>query len=935
MIRKILFVTLLLVAVANIQAQTLFKQDSEVRVGKLPNGLTYYIRHNEEPKDRAYFYIAQKVGSILEKPDQRGLAHFLEHMAFNGTKNFPGTSLRTYLERIGVAFGADLNAYTAVDETVYNIDNVPTTVNGSVDSCLLILHDWSHNLTLADKDINDERGVIHEEWRQRNSPMQRMNEKMMPVIMAGSKYADCMPIGSMDIVMNFKPKTLRDYYAKWYRPDLQGIVVVGDIDVDQVEQKIRKVFSDIKAPGKDAAKRIYYPVPDNKKPIVFIGSDKELTEPSLAFYWKNDATPREKKNTREYMIDNLYASFLYNMFHDRTRDIAQTPDAPFTLGYVKYGNYFLSNTKNALMGVVSCTNRKNGIEDGMKAFLREIFRVRQYGFTETEFDRYRKDMLASLDKMMKEKDKRLSGTFVNEYVRNFLDGEPIPSLDDEVTFWRQTLPQMSAADMNKWFNSLFKADGSDLVICLTGRETDSIPFPSKEQLLSYYKDVTAERLSPYVDKVSNQPLLPVDPKPGSIISETKDSKGRTIMVLSNGAKVIVMPTNYKKDEILIQSMSHGGYSLWNANDYRFGTTLGMINAVSGQGNWNLSDMQKNMSGINASVTAGVAANYQSASGSCAPKDLKWLMQLIYAAHRYPNKDANAAKALLQRLEKSTRESEGKPQTVYGDSITKTFYGDSPYAKEIKADEYKTVNLDHMLDLYRKSFSDGGSFTYTVVGNVNIDSLRPLVCKYLASQPATHANAVAKPVLNYMPGSRTCIFTKSQETPKAELYIKYIAPCKFDLKNQIIASILGQVLTIKYTETIREEAGAAYSPNAGCEVKYYPAEQAELSVRFPTSPESLQQVRKLIAEGIDEMIKNGPAKADVDKAIEYLRKVHQSNRTVNQYWQYALSYEWNHGVDYDGTYDATLDSITVKDIQKMAQILKKGQRLECDMTTKAM
>lgn len=931
--KRYFYLFVLLVCVMAASAQSLFQQDKNVRTGTLPNGLTYYIRHNEEPKDRAYFYIAQKVGSILERPDQRGLAHFLEHMAFNGTKNFPETSLRTYLERIGVKFGADLNAYTAVDETVYNIDNVPTTVKGSVDSCLLILHDWSHNLTLADKDIDDERGVIHEEWRQRNTASQRMNEKMMPVIMAGSKYADCMPIGSMDIVMNFKPQTLRDYYAKWYRPDLQGIVVVGDIDINQVEQKIRKVFSDIKAPGKNAAKRIYYPVPDNKEPIVFIGTDKELGEPSVTFYWKTDATPRERKNTREYMIDNMYASFLYSMFHDRTRDIAQTPDAPFSLGYVKYGNYYLSNTKNALMGTVSCHNGKNGIEKGMKAFLREIFRVRQHGFTETEFDRYRKDMLSSLDKMEKEKDKRQSSTFVSEYVRNFLDGEPIPSLDDEISFWRQALPQMSAAGMNKWFNSIFKADGSDIVITLTGEKTDSIPFPTKEQLIGYYKDVAKEQQAPYVDNVSRLPLLPVDPTPGTIVSETKDAKGRTVMTLSNGAKVIVMPTSFKKDEILVQSLSHGGYSLWNANDYRFGTTLSMINAVSGQGNWTLSDMQKNMAGINASVTAGVADSYQSAAGSCAPKDLRWLMQLIYAAHRYPNKDANAAKALLQRLEKSTRESEGKPQAVYGDSITKTFYGDNPYAKDIKAEKYKTVDLDHMLELYRKSFSDGGSFTYTVIGNVNIDSLRPLVCKYLASQPATHADAKARPVLNYMPGSRTCIFTKAQETPKASLYIKYIAPCKFDLKNQITASILGQVLTIKYTQTIREEAGAAYSPNAGCTVKYYPAEQAELTVRFPTSPESLQRVRILVSKGLDEIIKNGPSKADVDKAIEYLRKVHQSNRTVNQYWQYVLSYEWNHGIDLDGTYDATLDSITVKDIQNMAHILKKGQRLECDMTTK--
>mgnify|MGYP000860055965 FL=1 len=929
--RKLLILSLLFLA-SVLHAQGLFKQDPNVRTGKLPNGLTYYIRHNEEPKKRAYFYIVQKVGSIQEKPDQRGLAHFLEHMAFNGTKNFPGTSLRGNLERIGVKFGADLNAYTSVDQTVYNIDNVSTTIPGALDSCLLILHDWSHDITLSDKDIDEERGVIHEEWRQRNTADQRMNERMMPVIMAGSKYADCMPIGSMDVVMHFAPKTLRDYYAKWYRPDLQSVVIVGDFDADRMEQMVRKTFADINAPGKNAAKRIYYPVPDNKQPIVFIGDDKELGAPLMRFWWKRDAVPASEKNSKKYMVDNLFAQFLYGMFHDRTRDIAMSPGAPFTLAFVKDDDYYLAKTKKALVGSVSCLNKKGGIEEGERSFLREVFRIRQHGFTATEFARYKKDMLTQLDRQLEDKDRQQSMQMVEQYVNNFLDGEPIPSIDDEVAFWKKELPSLTVDDMNRWLNSLFMPGDKNLVITLSGEKNDSVKWPTKEEILKIYREVENEKLAPYADQVSNEPMLPEEPVAGSIVTETKDHKGRTVMTLSNGAKVIVMPTKFKQDEILVQSLSHGGYSLYSPNDYRLGSVLGMVVGVSGLGNWNYADLQKNLTGINAHVQAGVAENYQSVSGSCSPKDLKYLMEEIYAAQRYPNRDDSSFKALMAKLEKSTRERENKPNAVYGDSILSTYYGNNPYAKPLKADDYKRIDLGHLLDLYRKSFEDGGSFTYTVVGNVNIDSLRPLVCKYLASQPATHANAQARPVMNYRPGNRTCIFKKEQETPMATLYIRYVAPCKFDLKNQLVASILGQILTIDYTKTIREEAGIAYSPGAGAEVNYYPAEQAEVVARFPTSPDKLQLARKLVDEGLDEMAQHGPSQLNLDKTKEYLQKVMNSNRSVNRYWQYALSYEWNHGEEYDSRYDEILSSITTKDIQKMAKLLKGCQRLECDMTS---
>ena len=920
-------------ATMNAQQEQLFRPDPAVRVGHLKNGLTYYIRHNEEPKDRAYFYIAQKVGAIQEEPHQRGLAHFLEHMCFNGTKHFPGNRLREYLETIGVKFGADLNAYTAVDETVYNIDNVPVTVGGAIDSCLWILHDWSHDLLLEGDEIDKERGVIQEEWRSRNTASQRMNERMMPVLMAGSKYADCMPIGSMDIVKNFDHQALRDYYQKWYRPDLQGVVVVGDINVDEVEAKIKKIFADIPKPKKNAAKREYYPVPDNEDIIFFSGTDKELGSPMVQFYFKRDATPRDQKNTRKAQLEALYSNFFYGMYHDHTRDIAQKPGSPFSLCYIRDGGFFLSQTKKAVSAIVSCHNHKGGIEQGTEAMLRELMRVVKHGFTQTEFDRYRRDMMSSIDKMLKNKDKRLSGRFVNEYVRHFLDNDPYAKIEDEVAFWKETLPKLSVDDMNSYFRSLFNLDGRNMVITVTGPENDSIKLPSREEMIGLFKRIVAEDVDPYVDHINTLPFLPVDPTPGKIVKETIDKEGLTHMELSNGMEVIIRKTNFKKDEVLMQSLSHGGSSLFPADMYKWKDFLSMMGGVAGLGNWNLADMQKGFIGSTASVQAGVAENYQSVAGSCDAKDLRDMMMQVHAAFLYPNKDEDAFKALADRLKRSTKESADKPQRVFADSLRMTLYGNNPCAKEIEPEDYDNVPIDQLLDLYKKSFSDASNTTVTFVGDINIDSLRPHIEKYLTSLPSTYKKENARPVLEINPGSRTCIFTKTQETPKATIYLHYMAPGKFNRRSQIVSSMLGQVLTILYTQTIREDAGAAYSVSAGAKQDYYPNENTSVIVRFPTDPKNRELAVRLVDEGIAKIASEGPATAEIDKVKEYLIKVCEGNRTVNKYWQYAMSYEWNHGGEkYDEGYIEMVRSITPKEVQEMAQRIKNGDRILVVMTS---
>ena len=447
------------------QQQPPIPVDPNVRIGKLDNGLTYYLRKNNLPANRADFYIAQKVGSIQEEENQRGLAHFLEHMCFNGTTHFPGDALKQYLERIGVKFGENLNAYTSVDETVYNISNVPVNTPGAVDSCLLILHDWSNDLTLDPKEIDKERGVINEEWRTRMSAMQRFQEKLLPAMFADTKYATCFPIGTMDVVMNFKPQTLRDYYEKWYRPDLQGIVVVGDIDVDAVEAQIKKLFADVPAQP-NAAKREYYPVNDNKEPIVLIARDKEQPHIQAIVFNKHKATPASEKDKIGYLVENYATNLINNMLNARLNELLQKANPPYIYAGSYDGDFFVAKTKQAFTGIVVC--KEDAVESGIATLLREMERARRFGFTESEYQRARAEYLRNLESAYNERDKRKNDEYINEYVRHFLDNEPIPGIENEYGIISQIAPSIPVEPLNMMMQTL--VTDTNQVVAIFGPE---------------------------------------------------------------------------------------------------------------------------------------------------------------------------------------------------------------------------------------------------------------------------------------------------------------------------------------------------------------------------------------------------------------------------------------------------------------------------------
>lgn len=610
--------------------------DPNVRIGKLDNGLTYYLRKNNLPANRADFYIAQKVGSIQEEENQRGLAHFLEHMCFNGTTHFPGDALKQYLERIGVKFGENLNAYTSVDETVYNISNVPVNTPGAVDSCLLILHDWSNDLTLDPKEIDKERGVINEEWRTRMSAMQRFQEKLLPAMFAGTKYATCFPIGTMDVVMNFKPQTLRDYYEKWYRPDLQGIVVVGDIDVDAVEVQIKKLFADVPAQP-NAAKREYYPVNDNKEPIVLIARDKEQPHIQAIVFNKHKATPDSEKDKIGYLVENYATNLIGNMLNARLNELLQEANPPYIYAGSYDGDFFVAKTKQAFTGIVVC--KEDAVESGIATLLREMERARRFGFTESEYQRARAEYLRNLESAYNERDKRKNDEYINEYVRHFLDNEPIPGIENEYGIISQIAPSIPVEPLNMMMQTL--VTDTNQVVAIFGPEKENLKMPTEDAIKKILQDVKTEELTPYVDKVSDEPLMRETPKGGKIISEQKDDVfGTTMLTLSNGVKVIIKKTDFKADEIIMKGVSPGGSSLFPDSEI---ININGLDAVSvgGLGNFSAVELEKVLAGKRASVGYGIGDKTESVNGYCSPKDFETMMQLTYLTFTAPRRDDDA------------------------------------------------------------------------------------------------------------------------------------------------------------------------------------------------------------------------------------------------------------------------------------------------------
>lgn len=888
--------------------------DSDVRIGKLENGLTYYIRHNGLPEKQADFYIAQKVGSILEEDDQRGLAHFLEHMCFNGTTHFPGNTLREYLETIGVKFGANLNAYTSIDETVYNITNVPVTRDGVIDSCLLILHDWADDLTLSPEEIDKERGVIHEEWRTSMGAMMRMYEQVFPVIYQNNRYGHRLPIGTMEVVDHFPYQALRDYYEKWYRPDLQGIIVVGDINVDSVEQKIKRLFSPIRMP-ENPAEREYFPVADNAEPIITVAKDREQEVPVVYLFHKHDVIPDEQKNSVEYLAANYMTWAIEEMLNSRISELMQQANPPFIQSFVSDENFLLSKTKGAFTGIA--VTKEDGILTGTEAMMREIERVRRFGFTVSEYARAKADYLRGLEVSYNERDKQRTPSYVNEYLANFLNGEPIPGAENYYGIMSQVVPSIPIEAINEWMKQLIRED--NVVLSVFCPEKEGMTYPTETELKGIIEKVRTEQLEAYVDKVSNEPLLQEKPRAGKVLKTEKGAFGTTVLTLSNGVRVIVKHTDFKADELLMSAFSPGGNSLFDNKDVLQFSLMNDIVSLGGVGNFSQTDLDKVLAGKVASANTTVNTYSEGASGSCSPQDLETMLQLTYLRFTAPRTDADAFASFISRLKAALANQEANPMSAFSDSVQATFYNKNPRIFSLKADMTDKVDYAKVMELYKDRFEDAGDFTFLLVGNIDMAVATPLIEQYLGGLPSTgRKESFGETGISFRTGRHKNNFTRKLETPKSTIAITNSGNCPYTLKNKVLMSMTEQLFDILYTQTIREEEGGTYGVRCGGIMSKYPEEKAVFQIYFDTDPARREEMTGLIKKGLDDFIANGPEADDLNKVKEYMLKTYQQNQKENGYWLGALNeFYWNK-LDVNTGYEELVNSITPADLQEFAE-----------------
>ena len=902
--------------------------DPNVRIGKLENGLTYYIRHNGLPENQADFYIAQKVGSILEEDNQRGLAHFLEHMCFNGTTNFPGNLLREYLEQNGVKFGANLNAYTSVDETVYNISNVPVNRDGIIDSCLLILHDWANDLTLDPKEIDKERGVIHEEWRTRSGAMMRMYEKVFPIIYKDSKYAYRLPIGTMEVVDNFPYQALRDYYEKWYRPDQQGIIVVGDIDVDKIEQKIKSLFSSIEMPA-NAAKREYFPVPDNEEPIVTVAKDKEQQMPIIYLFHKHDAFPADQKGNMGYLMVNYMKYMVVSMLNTRLSELTQQANPPFLQAQAYDGDFLVAKTKEAFIGLAVA--KEDGILTATETLMKEIERVRQFGFTATEYARAQANYLRALEIAYNERDKQKTNTYVQEYVRNFIDNEPIPGIENEYAIMNQMAPKIPLEAVNGFMKQLIQEN--NIVLSVFCPEKDTMKYPTEADLKNIIDKVRSEKLEPYVDKVSDEPLMKEKPQGGKVVKTEQGEFGTTILTLSNGVRVIVKPTDFKADEIQMTAYSPGGNSLFNDSDVLQFSMLNDIVSIGGLGNFSAIDLGKVLAGKAASASASVNMLSETLSGGCSPKDLETMFQLVYLRFTAPRMDQEAFTSFIQRNKAALSNQEANPMSALSDTIRVALYDHHPRAIDLQPEMLDKIDYNKVMSLYKERFAEAGDFTFILVGNVNLAAATPLIEQYLGGLPTINRKENFRDNKLYIrKGIYNNDFVRTMETPKASVILLNSGDCAYTMKNKLMMSIMGQLLDILYTQTVREEAGGTYGVSCSGSVSKYPKEEGTFQIYFDTDPARRADMVELIKKGISDFIANGPKEEDLDKVKEYMLKTYQQNQKENGYWTGIIQeYYWDN-LDMNTDYEKTVKSITADDLKAFAKsFFGQNNQIEVSMS----
>jgi zinc protease len=935
---KKLFAALLLMLVAfganmaTAQEMTI-PVDDAVRVGKLDCGLTYYIRHNDYPEHRVNFYIAQRVGSIQEEESQRGLAHFLEHMAFNGSEHFngEGKGIIDYTRSLGVAFGADLNAYTSIAETVYNINDVPSTRQSAIDSCLLILKDWSTGLLLTDEEIDKERGVIHEEWRLGQSAQMRMLERQLETLFPGSKFGQRLPIGLMSVVDNFEYKELRDYYHKWYRPDNQALVIVGDVDVDHVEAQIKELFKGMTL-DPNAAQVVDEPVPDNDEPIIVVDKDKEQQYSDVSICFKHETMPREAKAGIEYMVYEYAKDMICRMLNTRLNDMAQEPDCPFDRAYCYDAEYILANTMDAF--TMDAMPKEGQAEATTQALLVEAMRAAKHGFTASEYSRASDEYMSQLEQWYNNRNTISNETYGRDYCSNFLDGEPIPSVETYYQLMGMIAPQINVDIINQLMSGLIETDGKNMVIVNFNQEKEGAVYPTVDAFKDAIAAANATEITPYVDNAPTEPLMSKLPKPGKIVKESENSVfGYKELELSNGARVILKKTDFKEDEVTMSAFQRGGQSLYNEKDWANLQLLTSLNSFTGLGNFSNSDLNKALAGKQASVYLNISQFTDQLSGNSSVKDLETMFQLLYLKFTALTPDEKKFNQTMSLMETQLKNKDLMPETALSDTLQYVISNRSWRNKPFNVEDLQQVNLDRIMEIAKERTANATNYTFTFVGNFDEATIRPLIEQYIASLPAKKGvktnwvNDVDMPkgeVINH--------FTKKMESPKEyEVVIWHNNDLPYSLENAVKVEILGEVLSKVYLQKIREDAGAAYSTEAMGQAGVSGGKPQLLILAVcPVNPEFEETALKIMNE---EMV-NACTTIDpvaLNEAKENMLKNYATNLKENWYWRSTIVEYLVNGIDDHTGYEDIVKAQTPESIAEFArQLMSAGNKIEIVM-----
>lgn len=904
--------------------------DPAVRTGKLANGITYFIRHNEEPKERASFYIIQNVGALLENDDQNGLAHFLEHMAFNGTQHFPDKGIISTLEKHGVQFGRNINAYTSFGETVYNLSDIPVKHVGLVDTCLLVLNDWADYLLLTDKEIDAERGVITEEWRTGQNAGRRMFNQYVKVLLQGSKYTKRDVIGSMDVVKNFKYETLRDFYRNWYRTDLQAIAIVGDIDVDAVEQKVKTLFSTIEAVP-NPPKREFYDVPEHKEPLYVLTTDKEADSYDVNLYIKHKATPKSDKNLnylREKTIEGLFGM----MTRDRINELLQKGVPPFVSGSISYGEF----VDGYDVYNIEATAKPDQGDVAFKSIYTEAQRIYQHGFTAGELERAKTNMLTSLESRYKQRDKINNDQFARDIKSYYIGAEPLTSIDFDWEFAQKILPTISVEEISAKAKEWMTAENR--VIVVSGPDKPEAKHLSKDEAFGIMNELDKTAVDAYVDQVVSSNLISKELK-GSKVKSTKalPEFNAVEWTLGNEAKVIFRQADYEKDQVSLVAVSNGGSSKISDDKVASALMLNQFIGAFGVGDYDATALKKALTGKKVSLNVGLSDLNETFNGTSTPKDFETMMQLLYLQFENPRFDKEAYEALLGRFKAFVANMANNPQKIMSDSLQLILTSKSPRTKLLTPEMLGEVSLEQMETIYKDRFVDAGDFTYFIVGNIDEATAKAMAEKYIGSL----TNLPRKETwidrnVNGPKGKTTREIEIPIEVKKATVSITYNAKMDYTPEQNLMLSLFRDVLNLRYIEEIREKEGGTYGVSVSTSYNKFPKAEKTLSLKFDTDPEKAQYLKSIIYREIDKIAENGPTAVDLDKAVKNLQKNREQSKLHNSYWLQALNGYYTNGINSAATenYEAILEKVTSAEVQKFVKaFLAKADVVDIIFKTK--